>query len=279
MVFAKLGGEVQAAAPASPAAAGLGGLAQNYAGVLGSVLAGGVSFFAANKFIDDANTKQAVIGGIVTSTLMGMVVGLLKGSAPGAAAFLAGDDTAAKLSAMYGVRGLGQGTSIMPHYAPINGYGRLGEYFASPMGEYFESGVAGLGSSGGANYTSNPDLFQAAAGYGELATPNTNHIDPSSNLDRELTIAEAAAGVGSAYEAAAGYGALPSYEAQAGVGEYFAQSGLGHVSTVPSSSIWIPGSSDPQIWAGTRAINKGQEATAEVPAGILSTPGGSGILG
>ena len=272
MIFAKLGGEVQQAAPASPAASGLGGLAQNYAGVLGSALAGGLGIFAAMKFISDPNTKQAVVGGIVTSTFMGIVVGLLKGSAPNVAAFLAGDDTAAKLSAMYG---LGQGASIMPRYAPINGTRGVGEYFSTPMGEYFESGVSGLG-----NYTGNPDLYQAAAGYGEVQTQNTNHIDPSSNLDRELTIAEAAAGVGNAYEAAAGYGALPSYEAQAGMGEYFAQSGLGHVSTVGTQSTWIPGSSgSPQIWTGVRSISQPQEATAETPAGILATSGGAGILG
>lgn len=274
MVFAKLGGSVQQAAPASPAASGLGSLAQNYAGVLGSAVAAAGGIFAAMKLIDDPATKQAVVSGIFMSAGLGIAFNLLKGSAPGVASFLAGDDTAAKLSAMYG---LGQGgTSIMPHYAPING---MGEYFATPMsgmGEYFESGVQGLG-----NYTGNPDLFQAAAGYGEVQTGNTNHIDPSSDLDRQLSIAEAAAGIGSAYEAAAGYGALPRYEAQAGgMGEYFAAtSGLGNIATVPTSSTWIPGTSDPQIWAGVRAIDRSQEATAEIPAGILSTPGGAGILG
>lgn len=277
MIFAKLGGSVQEAAPASPAAAGLGGFAQNYAGVLGSITAAAL-IPAAMKFIDDPNTKQAVVTGLFTSSVMGVLVGLLKGSAPGVASFLAGDDTAAKLSAMYGFRGLGQGTSIMPHYAPIRG---VGEYFSTPMsglGEYFESGVSGLG-----NYTGNPDLFQAAAGYGEVQTGNTNHIDPSSDLDRQLSIAEAAAGVGANYEAAAGvrgYGTLPPYEAQAGMGEYFAATqGLGAIATVPSSSTWIPGTSSPELWAGVVGVNQGQEATAETPAGILSTQGGAGILG
>jgi len=270
MGVAKLG----AAAPAAtPAAAGLGNIAMNYAGVLGSLGAAALQIPLTLKFVEDPNTKQALVAGAVISAVQGIVVGLLKGSAPGIANMLSGDDTAAKLSAMYG---LGQGTSIMPHYAPIGmrGMGEyfapanaVGEYFSTPMGEYFDSGVEGLG-----NYTGNPDLFEAAAGYGALPTPNTNHVDPSSDLDRQLSIAEAAAGVGMAYEAAAGgYGALPSYEAQAGLS--------GGVATVPTTSTWIPGTSDPQIWAGARAVSRPQEATAETPAGILSTPGGAGILG
>lgn len=273
MGIAKLG----AAAPAAvPAASGLGSVAQNYAGVLGSIAAAAIQIPLTLKFVDDPNTKQAMVAGAMVSAVQGVIVNLLKGSAPAVANMLSGDDTAAKLSAMYG---LGQGTSIMPRYAPI-GMGEYfapsravgeyfdnptGEYFSTPMGEYFESGVQGLG-----NYTGNPDLFEAAAGYGAVGTNNTNHIDPSSDLDHQLSIAEAAAGVGQAnYEAAAG--ALPSYEAQAG--------GLGNVAIVPTTSTWIPGTSDPQIWAGVRAVSRPQEATAETPAGILSTPGGAGILG
>lgn len=273
MVVAKMG----AAAPVtSPAASGLGSIALNYAGVLGSVAAAAIQIPLTLKFVDDPNTKQALVAGAVISALQGIVVGLLKGSAPGVAQFLSGDDTAAKLSAMYGMRGLGQGTSIMPHYDPIGEYfsgqgeyftNPMGEYFSTPMGEYFESGVQGLG-----NYTGNPELMEAAAGYGETFTGNTNHIDPSSDLDRQLSIAEAAAGVGQAYEAAAGgYGALPSYEAQAGLG--------GGLPIVPTTSTWIPGTSNGQVWAGVRPVNRPQEATAETPAGILNAGGGSGILG
>lgn len=273
MGVAKLG----AAAP--PAAAGLGSVAMNYAGVLGSLGAAAIQIPLTLKFVEDPNTKQALVSGAVISALQGVIVGLVKGSAPGIASMLSGDDTAAKLSAMYGL----QGTSIMPHYAPIGmgeyfapsrGVGEYfdqptGEYFSTPMGEYFESGMQGLG-----NYTGNPDLFEAAAGYGAIGTSNTNHIDPSSNLDRELSIAEAAAGVGQAnYEAAAGggYGALPSYEAQAGLG--------GGVAVVPTADTWVPGTSDPEIWSGVRSVSRPQEATAETPAGILSTAGGAGILG
>lgn len=277
MVVAKMG------ASAPPAAAGLGNVALNYAGVIGSLAAAGVGIPLTLKFVDDPNTKQALVAGMVISALQGVVVGILKNSAPGIASFLSGDDTAAKLSAMYG---LGQGASIMPRYAAIQGYGEYfnqpqsgyGEYFATPMGEYlmptnglgeyFESGQSGLG-----NYTGNPELAEAAAGYGEFHTPNTNHIDPSSDLDRQLSIAEAAAGVGQAYEAAAGYrgyGELPPYEAQAG---------FGNIATAPSADTWVPGSSNPQLWSGTREVSRPQQATAETPAGILSTPGGSGILG
>lgn len=272
MVIAKMG--ASAVTSPTPAASGLGNVALNYAGVIGSLAAAGVGIPVVLKFVEDPNTKQALVAGMVISALQGVVVGILKNSAPGIASFLSGDDTAARLSAMYG---LGQGTSIMPHYAPI-GMGEyfaptagMGEYFSTPMGEYFESGVSGLG-----NYTGNGDLYEAAAGYGEVHTPDTNHIDPSSDLDQQLSIAEAAAGIGQAnYEAAAGgyrgYGALPSYEAQAGLG--------GGVAVVPTANTWIPGSSNPEIWAGVRSVSRPQEATAETPAGILSTPGGSGILG
>lgn len=286
MVVAKLGAAAPAAAPASPAVQGLGNVALNYAGVIGSLVAAGVQIPLTMKFVEDPATRQALVTGAVVSLFHGLVKGLLPKSFSD---FLSGDDTAAKLSAMYGVRGLGQGTSIMPHYQPITGYGEylaaqngmgMGEYFSTPMGEYFstpmqgmgeyfESGVQGLG-----NYTQNPELYQAAAGYGEVMTGNTNHIDPGSNLDRELSIAEAAAGIGTAYEAAAGYrgyGALPPYEAQAGLG--------GGIETVPTASTWIPGTTNGQLWAGVRAVDRSQEETAETPAGVLSTPGGSGILG
>lgn len=255
-----------------------------YSGPVGSVVVAAVGIPLVMKVVSDPNVKQSLISGMFISAAQGVVVGLLKAANPAVAEFLSGDDTAAKLSAMYGFRGLGQGTSIMPHYAPIGEYfaprSPMGEYFSTPMsggqmGEYFESGVEGLG-----NYTQNPYAMQAAAGYGAADTANTNHIDPSSDLDHQLTIAEAAAGVGAVnYQAAAG---IPRYEAQAGVGEYFSTPmGLGadQIYTVPSSSTWIPGSSDPQIWAGVRPVDNDQEATAEVAAGMLASPGGAGILG
>ena len=83
---------------------------------------------------------------------------------------------------------------------------------------------------------------------------------PSSDLDRELSIAEAAAGVGavSPFEAAAGFGAIQS---------------------LPRADTWVPGMSDPQLWAGARGIRRGQAATELTPAGILQTAGGGGTFG
>lgn len=252
-----------------------------YSGAIGSVAVAAVGIPLVLKTVDDVNVKQSLVAGMFVSALQGLIVGLVKASAPAVAQFLSGDDTAAKLSAMYGFRGFGGGTSIMPRYAPINGMGEyfatpmgeymastpaMGEYFSTPvagLGEYFESGVEGLG-----NYGSNPYAMQAAAGYGAAETANTNHIDPASNLDRELTIAEAAAGIGQV-----------NYQAAAGIPRYEAQAGFGNVETVPAASTWIPGSADPQLWAGVRPVDRTQEETAEVTAGILAAPGGAGILG
>lgn len=284
--IAKLSGGSAAAPP--PPTSGLGSIAA-MASPLGAVLAGLVGIPLTMKFVTDESKRTPLVLGQVTSVLHTLAVAMLGAVNSGAAAVLSGDDTAVKLAAMYGIGG---GTSIMPHYAPINGVRGVGEYFEqrgvgeylaaqNGLGEYFESGVEGLG-----NYVGNVDLEQAAAGYGAAETNNTNHIDPSSDLERELTIAEAAAGVGSAvYQAAAGMrgmGALPSYVAQAGgVGEYFASgvNGLGTVGIAPSANTWIPGMSDPQLWAGTRAVNENQEATAMIPAGVLQSGGNQGVFG
>jgi hypothetical protein len=267
------------AAPATPAAASGLGAIESLAQPLGAIVATGVGGYLVNKFVTDESVKQPLLFGLVISGLHSVVMAALGAISPGAKAVLSGDDAAARLSAMYGMGG-GGGTSIMPHYAPING---MGEYIASTngLGEYFDSGVEGLG-----NYIGNADLFQAAAGYGATETANSNHVDPSSDLDRELTIAEAAAGVGlgQAYQAAAG---LPSYAAQAGMrgygrlGEYFDSgvSGMGDVDTVSAANTWIPGMSNPQLWAGTRPVDQPQEETAMVPAGVLSSPGSAGVFG
>jgi hypothetical protein len=267
---------LSAGSPAAPApAAGLGSI-EGFAMPLGGVLAAGIGVPLVMKFVTDESIKTPLIVGMTLSAIQGLAIAVLGAINPGAKAVLSGDDTAARLSAMYGM-----GASIMPHYAPINGMRGMGEYLTAQsglgqLGEYFESGVEGLG-----NYVGNADIQQAAAGYGAAETANTNHIDPSSDLDRELTIAEAAAGVGQMpYQAAAGMGIAP-YSAQAGVGEYFDSgvSGLGHVGLAPSSSTWIPGTSNPQLWAGTRPVNEPQAENAMVPAGILSSGGSQGVLG
>jgi len=277
---------------ATTTTSGLGALA-DMASPLGALIAAGIGIPLTMKLVQDPEKREALLVGQVVSALHSVAVAALGAISPGAQSVLSGDDTAVKLAAMYGLNG---GTSIMPMYAPVNGLGRgrlgeyiavqgmgalpryaaqagmrgTGEYFATQgVGEYFESGVEGLG-----NYVGNVDLEQAAAGYGATEAMNTNHVDPSSDLDRELTIAEAAAGVGG-----------PLMQAAAGMGEYFASGvqglgrGLGAVSTVGASSTWIPGMSDPSLWAGTRAIDQSQEATAQVPAGVLSSGGGQGVFG
>ncbi len=261
-------------APAAPVATSGFGLQENR-GLIASIVVGAGAAVLANKLVKNAETKKLIIGGIAVSTVQGVIMSLLKAFAPAGADMLAGpeDGTAARISAMYGLRGLGAGASIMPRYAAIGEYFRepmngMGEYFREPMngvGEYIAA-TAGLGT-----YENNGDLYQAAAGMGNHDY-NGNHIDPSGDLDRQLTIAEAAAGVGalSPFEAAAGIGPM---EAAAGM------RGFGAIDTVPSGDTWIPGSVNPQLWAGVRAVDQGQSATEMVPAGVLQTDGGQGIFG
>src|SRR6185295_330164 len=96
------------------------------------------------KFVTDESKRTPLLLGQVTSVIHSIVMAALKAINPGAAAVLSGDDTAVKLAAMYGYGGSGGGTSIMPHYAPINGYRGTGEYLTEmsgrPVGEYFMSG-------------------------------------------------------------------------------------------------------------------------------------------
>jgi hypothetical protein len=257
-VLARITGSVATATP--PAASGLEAL-QPYNGLIASAAAAAIGAFVTNKFVKDPTTRNLLIAGMGAGFVhTALVFALDKLGQPKLVAALSGDATATRLSAMYGV---GAAASIEPRYAPI------GEYFSSGVGEYFSSGVGA--------YESNADIYQAAAGVGadDNAYGHSNHVMPGSNLDRELSIAEAAAGVG-----AAGVGALQPYEAAAGFGEYFSDmSGLGAVGPVASRSTWIPGQSDPQLWAGTRAITRSQASTAMQPAGLLETAGGQGIFG
>ncbi len=274
-----------AAAPAAAAQAaeGVGEIATVVRSTVGGGLAAVAGVMLANALIGDQETKQLVAGGVVASFVHGLLVTALEGLVPDVVPMLSGDGTAARLSAMYGV-----GASIDPRYTPISGYG---EYLAErdAVGEYFESGISGLG-----NYGANPDIYEAAAGYGsiyEAAAGLGNHIDPSSNLDHELTMAEAAAGVGQLYmpptvmpptvtsdQAPALAPYTPIYEAQAGIGEYFESgiSGFGDVAALPTADMTVPGG---QLWAGARAVTRDQGETALQPAGILETAGGAGILG
>lgn len=261
-------------ATVAPATSGLGGLSLDpqYQKLGAAFLVAGLGVFASTKLIKDAGTRNTVMTGIAVGFTHTLLTAVLAKFMPAHADMLNGDGTAARLSAMYG---LGAGTSLQPRYQSIgrpmgeyfsSGVSGLGEYFSSGvngLGEYFSSGVAGLGLpayEAAAGYGANPDFAEAAAGMGARELQNTNHVDPHGDLDRELTIAEAAAGVG----------ALPSYEAAAG---------FGAIQTLPASSTWIPGSTDGQIWAGTRSISAPQSASEMVPAGILQTDGGQGVFG
>jgi hypothetical protein len=261
----------EVAAPIAPAVSGLPAAATPIIKLLASAAVAVAGTYAVKAVSKDTAVVNAVAGGMVASVLHQAVLTAVNMVSPTAAGYLSGNDgTAARLSAMYGYGG-----GIMPAYAPISGMGEyfegangVGEYFggANGVGEYFE-GTNGLGA-----YGANPDLYQAAAGYGMMGDNSdgySNNISPTDDLDRQLTIAEAAAGVGSAsYEASAGYGAL-----------YQASAGYGNVETLPGADTWVPGSADPQLWAGVRPVDEPQSATSMVPAGVLESGGGAGIFG
>lgn len=255
---------VQAAAENSttaPAAAGLGAFSPLIGGFIGGGAVLGLGVVLSSKFIESEDTRRLVLAGMVASYAQTLLVSLLEKVAPQAAPMLSGGE-ASRMSAMYGV----DPASILPRYAPISGTRGVGEYFAqNGLGEYFGP-TAGLGEyfaqSGLGAYEGNPNIMQAAAGYGAL-NGATNHLDPSSDLERELSIAEAAAGVGNIDYAAAGMGDI-----------YQASAGLGAINSVPSVDTNIPSG---QLWAGVRSVDAGDNS--ENPAGILSTQGGSGIFG
>jgi hypothetical protein len=269
---------VAAAPPVAPevaaepeATTGLGALAA-YSDLISGTLTAIVGIIAVQKLVKDNDTKMLLAGGMATSLLHTALVTVLRNVGQDTAAdYLSGSDgTAARLSAMYGLGTDVPRGSIQPMYAPAAGLGQpilqaaagMGQPIlqaaAGPMGEYFESGVEGLG-----NYTGNPEIMQAAAGFGQAPEIEGPHIDPSSDLDRELSIAEAAAGVGEYFDSGV-----------SGLGDFYGPGG-----TIGRSQTWIPGQSDPSIWAGTRPVSRPQAATAMTTAGILQAGGGAGILG
>jgi hypothetical protein len=250
--------QVVAESTESPAVVSGLGAAQPF---LGGLIGGGatlvVGIMLADKFVESQETKRLATAGMVTSFLQTLLVTALESVAPQAAPMLAGGE-ASRMSAMYGI----DPTNIGPRYTPITG---VGEYFAqNGMGEYFAQNGMGeyFAQNGLGNYVGNPDIQQAAAGYGELEAPS-NYVNPAGDLERELSIVEAAAGVGSIQQAAAGMGNI--YQAAAGFG------GVGPISRVDTV---IPSG---QLWAGTRAVES--DGNAESPGGILSTSGGEGIFG
>lgn len=175
--------------------------------------------------------------------------------------------------------------SLMPGYTPVNGYG---EYFAPTAGMgAFQQAAAGTGEYFQAAAGMGATFQQAAAGTGEYFAPAglkgigqyegageeallpsgaptviTDGIRPDSNLDRELDLMEAAAGL----------------HGRRGTGEYITaqrRGGGGYTEAiVGQQSQWIPNG---PMWAGTLDAAD-SAATSEIPAGILATQGGNGSL-
>lgn len=148
-----------------------------------------------------------------------------------------------------------------------------------------------LPAAGTQGYGANPDIYQAVAGSHHRYIEG-QHIDPSTaNLDRELSMMESMSGVGQVSSwntelapmqdgegSAFRDGSLGRvYAASAGMGE-FIEPGANGVQTVPSTQTWIPGESEGELWAGVRQVDANM-STADVPAGIMQTIGGSGIFG
>lgn len=158
------------------------------------------------------------------------------------------------------VAGLGDArqVSTLPMYAPTGRRGGIqqavagrgtGEYFqTSGLGEYFASGVQGIG----AYELAGPLVTQAAAGLGQRIDDG---IRPDANLDAVLTLAEAMAG--------------------GSMGEYYSAEPDGSPYSLPEDDQWVPNN---PLWAGTKSAADSPE-TSEIPAGILETSGGNGIFG
>jgi hypothetical protein len=254
----------------------------------------------------DEKTRLLLNGGIFTSLLAQTAVSVLTAlNQPTLLSYLSGYPN----STAYGLRGRGMRgferntQSIMPRYAPVSGMGQyrqaaagmrgmrgmrgMGEYFASNgLGEYFaSSAVQGVGHYEAAG----PLALQPNNAVGQIE----DGIRPDADLDRVMTLAESAAGLGQGYrqaaagmgqayrQAAAGMGRAPRRMAprrgMRGLGEFYsAQPNNGDFSEyrVPTEDQWIP--SGP-LWAGE--MSAGDTATeSEIPAGILQGPGGNGIL-
>lgn len=270
----------------------------------GVVMVAGVA--ATGYLVKNKELAAKIAGGMVASFLQQAIMSYLVASENATGVkYLSGleDGAAARLSAMAGDV---PRTTIQPFYTRLGGYG---EYFQNPamsgMGEYFQNpamsgfgaleAAAGLGNSGiysaSAGYGSNGDIYQAVAGTNHRYIEG-QHIDPTrSNLDRELSMMESQAGVGAVSiwntelspmqdgeGSAFRDGSLGRvFSASAGFGE-FIEPGANGVQTVPSTSTWVPGEAEGELWAGVRNIDSNM-ATADVPAGIMQTIGGSGIFG
>lgn len=169
-------------------------------------------------------------------------------------------------------RGMGAShqTSIMPRYTPIKpkAFGAYqaaagqyqqaaaGQYQQAAAGEYFTPAATGEYFA-----PANTQGVGQYEGAGQLSMPRDNStitdgIRPDSNLDREMDIMEAAAGL------------------RGGVGAYTQYGGGGQAENVPTQSQWIPNG---PAWAGELQVDATQQ-TSELSAGILNKPGGNGVL-
>jgi len=151
--------------------------------------------------------------------------------------------------------------SILPEYVPtgrpggmqqaVAMSGGMGEYFqASGVGEYFASGVQGVGHYESAG----PMAIQASAGVGQNIDDG---LRPDGNLDQAMQLAEAQAGVGGS------------------IGEFFTAGSGGGQQRVPARSEWVPNN---PLWAGTKPAAD-SAATSELKAGMFETSGDNGIFG
>jgi hypothetical protein len=166
-----------------------------------------------------------------------------------------------------GLRGFGgerNAASIQPRYTPVGSTWQqaaagqfqqaaagstLGEYFTATqgVGEYYQATgeyFAPNGMKGVGGYEPAGQLaMQASAGVNQVIRDG---VRPDGDLDRALDLAEAAAGLGE----------VPQIE------------------RVPQRSQWIPNG---PLFAGETPVTDTQRKS-EVSAGILSRPGGNGIL-
>lgn len=268
----------------------------------GGVMALGIVAVNAVMKKADQKTRTAINAGLVVSWLQQVAVGVATAMGqPQLLTYLEGypHSSAYRLRGVGRTRGMWGGrrqsagmgaleksaVSIMPQYAPVSGLGQpawqaaagvrgTGEFFASnAMGEYFANkGLQGVGHYEKAG----PLAMQPNNAMGQAIDDG---IRPDADLDRIMTLAESAAGLGQPFhQAAAGMGQAPAFhQAAAGMGEFYsAAPGNGSMVEyrVPTQSQWIP--SGP-LWAGK--MPAGDTPTeSEIPAGILQGPGGNGVL-
>ncbi len=262
----------------------------------GVVAAGGI--FVASKITSRKRTIE-LGAGMLTSFLHTALVTVLDMSDASRKAlpYVSGYDTQSTAAAIgrfrrnriSGMRGLGQqgpSTSILPQYAPTGQPGgiqqavamagrggRMGEYFqTSGVGEYFASGVQGIGQYEPAG----PMVTQAAAGLGQQID---NGILPN-QADAALTLAEAQAGTGASMMGVGGGRGMGRTRGTGRLGEYYSarpDNGQWSQYRVPTSNTWVPGDTNPELWAGTKPAQDALQ-TSEIPAGVLESASGNGIF-